>query len=142
LTGENFCTAAVNGFILILKHTATYAYTRGIGGIFTVLGKLTVSVTSTAICYCVITFWPEMYQKINSPIGPLIVVFLLSYSIASLFVMIYSTTATCILHSLYADIDVCKALSLDEMNRIDRPKEMNSIVKLLSRNSQVKPLIS
>ncbi len=127
---------------MILKHTATFAFTRGIGGIFNVLGKLTVSVAATAICYCVITFWPAMYQKINSPIGPLIVVFLLSYAIAFLFMMIYSTTATCILHSLYADIDICKTLSYNEMTRVDRPKEMKSIVKLLSSTSIVKPLIS
>ena len=127
---------------MILKHTATFAFTRGIGGIFNVLGKLTVSVVVTAICYAIITFWPEMYQKINSPIGPLIVVFLLSYSIAFLFMMIYSTTATCILHSLYADIDICKTLSYNEMERVDRPKEMKSIVKLLSSTSIAKPLIS
>ena len=26
LTGENFCTAAINGFLLILKHSMTFAF--------------------------------------------------------------------------------------------------------------------
>lgn len=137
LTGENFCTAAMNGFLLILKHTATFAFTRGIGGIFNVLGKLSVSVLVTASCYFIIRYWPEQYDKIGSPIAPLIIVFLISYSIAFLFMMIYSTTATCILHALYADIDMCKTLSINEKERVDRPKEMKSIVELLAGTSIV-----
>ncbi len=44
----------------------------------------------------------------------------------------YATTATAILHSLYADVDICKQLKYDEMVGMNRPKEMKSIVKLLS----------
>lgn len=58
LTGENFCTAAINGFILIMKHTATFAFTRGLGGIFNLLGKLTVTVLNVIIGYSCIYFLP------------------------------------------------------------------------------------
>ena len=61
LTGENFCTAAVNGFLLILKHSATFAFTKGIGGIFNLLGKLTVSTSNTTAAYFMLAYWPEMY---------------------------------------------------------------------------------
>ena len=142
LTGENFCTAAMNGFLLILKHTATFAFTKGMSGIFNVLGKLTVSLLVTAACYIIIIYWADLYTRINSPIGPMIVVFFVSYAIAYLFMAIYSTTALCILHCLYADIDICKTLSKDEMKNIDRPKEMKSVVKLLSGTGNLKPLIS
>ena len=58
LTGENFCTAAINGFLLILKHAATFAFTRGIGGIFNFLGKLSISVLNAIIAYCLLVFLP------------------------------------------------------------------------------------
>ncbi len=45
--------------------------------------------------------------------GPLIIVFLISYSVAYLFMSMYSTTSTCILHALYADVDICKQLNYD-----------------------------
>ena len=76
LTGESFCTAAVNGFLLILKHTASFAFTRGIGGIFNLLGKLTISVINACIAYGLIFYFKQLHIKINSPIGPLIIVFL------------------------------------------------------------------
>jgi hypothetical protein len=108
LTGESFCTAAVNGFLLIMKHSATFMFTRGIGGIFNLLGKLTISVLNCVCAYFMLIKLTQLHEKVNSPIGPLIVVFLLTYSIAFLFMMMYTTTATAILHCLYADVDICK----------------------------------
>mmetsp|Transcript_60036 Transcript_60036/g.82515 ORF Transcript_60036/g.82515 Transcript_60036/m.82515 type:complete len:164 (+) Transcript_60036:265-756(+) len=128
LTGEPFCMAAINGFCLVLKHAATFTFTSGIGAIFTFLGKLTVSVGNTIVGYIMIDQWPEYKDKINSPISPLIVVFLISYLVATMFMSIYSTTATCILHCLYADVDICKQLSRDEIKGLNRPREMTSIV--------------
>ena len=56
LTGESFCSAAINGFLLILKHSATFMFTRGIGGIFNLLGKLTISVLNSIIAYLLIIY--------------------------------------------------------------------------------------
>lgn len=108
LTGENFCMAAVNGFLLILKHATTFAFTKGVGGIFNLLGKLTVCGGCTVACYFILRFWPELYNKLDEPIAPLVVVFLISYCLATVFMSIYATTSLCILHCLYADIDICQ----------------------------------
>lgn len=54
LTGDPFCMAAINGFCMILKHAATFAFTSSVGAIFTFLGKLTVSVCNTIIGYLLI----------------------------------------------------------------------------------------
>lgn len=134
LTGENFCTAAINGFLLIMKHSATFFFTRGIGSIFNLLGKLTVAVVNCILAYLMIYYLPQLDIKVNSPVGPLIIVFLLSYSIAYLFMSMYTTTSTAMLHSLYADIDICKQLNYDEMTGMNRPKEMSSIVEFLSQS--------
>ena len=125
----------------MMKHTATFAFTRGIGGVFNLLGKLTVTVLNCLIAYCLIAYLPQLEIEVNSPIGPLVIVFLISYTVSYLFMSMYSTTSTCILHSLYADVDICKQLKYDEMVGMNRPKEMRSIVNFLSQSAMT-PLIS
>jgi hypothetical protein len=55
--------------------------------------------------------------------------------------MMYTTTATAILHCLYADVDICKQMKYDEMVGMNRPKEMASIVSTLA-HSKIKPLLA
>ena len=54
LTGESFCIAAMNGFILILKNSAAFIFTGGLGGFFNLIGKLTVCVLNMIIAYIVL----------------------------------------------------------------------------------------
>jgi hypothetical protein len=108
ITGENFCVAAINGGILTLKHAATFSFARGLGGIFNLLGKLTITVVNCIIAYCCIAYMPQLEIKVNSPIGPLFIIGLFSFMIASIFMSMYSTTSLCMLHSFYADLDICK----------------------------------
>mmetsp|Transcript_20795 Transcript_20795/g.14907 ORF Transcript_20795/g.14907 Transcript_20795/m.14907 type:complete len:125 (+) Transcript_20795:1561-1935(+) len=120
---------------MILKHAATFAFTSSVGAIFTFLGKLTISVANTIIGYLLIDQINEYKDEINSPIGPMIVIFFISYFVATMFMSIYTTTSTCILHCLYADVDICKQLSRDEIKGLNRPHEMTSIVQMLSKSN-------
>jgi hypothetical protein len=52
-----------------------------------------------------------------------------------LFMSMYSTTSTAMLHCLYADVDICKQLKYDETIGMNRPKEMRAIVETLSHSS-------
>lgn len=133
LTGENFCTAAVNGFLLILKHSMTFAFTAGLGGFFNIIGKATCSVMNVIAAFLILQYYPEIHSGISSPVGPMIVVFLITFIIASMFMAMYTTTATCLLHCLFADVDICKSMGYDEMQGQNRPPEMRSIVRCLSK---------
>lgn len=133
LTGENFCTAAINGFLLILKHSMTFTFTAGIGGVFNLLGKFCVCILNMVAGFFVLQYAPTLHGKISSPIGPLAVVFLISFCISSLFMSMYSTTTVAILHCLFADIDICKTMGYDEMQGQNRPAEMKSVVKVLTK---------
>ena len=133
LTGESFCVAAVNGFLLILKHSMTFAFTSGIGGIFNLLGKLTVCIINVIVGYFLLDFDQLLHDKISSPVGPMLVIFIISYVISSLFMVMYSTTSICLLHCLFADVDICKTMGYDEMQGQNRPSEMRSIVRVLSK---------
>lgn len=108
LTGESFCLAAMNGFILILKNSACFIFTGGLGGFFNLIGKLLVCILNMIIAYIILDMGNTGLAKdINSPVGPLIVVFVITYVIAQLFMGMYTTCATCLLHCLFADIDIC-----------------------------------
>ena len=133
LTGENFCEAALSGFSVILKHSGVFAFSLGLGTIFNVLGKLTVSVLNVTIAYCMLKFLPNLYDEINSPIGPLVVVFAFTFLIATLFMGMYTTTATALLHCLFADVDICKQRDIDYLIGSNRPREMRGIVKTLAK---------
>jgi choline transporter-like protein 2/4/5 len=133
LTGESFCTAAINGFLLILKHSMTFAFTGGVGFIFTFIGKFAIAIGNTIIIYFVLIEWPTKFEQVNSPVGPLIVAFLISYVIAALFMDIYTTTGIALMHCLFADIDICKQMNIDEFEGTFRPQEMNAIVKRIAK---------
>ena len=134
LTGESFCLAAMNGFILILKNGACFVFTGGLGGLFNLIGKLTVCVANVVVAYILLDLGDtKLVSNINSPVGPLVVVFIISYTIAQIFMGMYTTCATCLLHCLFADIDICNQLEYDQMVGRNRPKEMRSIVRTLSK---------
>lgn len=106
--------AAINGFTLILKHSASFMFTRGIGHVFNFLGKLSVCVLNCIFAYMAIYEIEGLKVEVNSPIAPLLIVFIMTYAIASLYLAMYTTTATCLLHCLFADVDICKQLDYDE----------------------------
>ena len=80
----------MNAFLLILKNSGTFFVSEGIAGLFIFLGKLFIAVANTGICFVIIQNWKELYSKINSPMGPLIGVFLISYVVASVFMALFS----------------------------------------------------
>jgi hypothetical protein len=61
LTGESFCTAAINGFLLILKHSVTFGFAGAVGHIFSFLGKLLISIGNTMVIYACLVYIPEYF---------------------------------------------------------------------------------
>ena len=97
------------------------------------LGKALVSLSNVLVAYCIIKFYPELHEELNSPIGPLLVVFAFTYGIATLFMGMCTTTAAALLHCLFADVDICKQQDIDFLVGTNRPPEMKSIVKHLAK---------
>lgn len=97
LTGKNFCASAMNAFLIILKNAATFSITAGLGAIFIFLGKLTITVGNTLVCYLIMINWAEINDTLNSPIGPCIVLLLESFLISSIFMSIFNVAATSLL---------------------------------------------
>ncbi len=92
LHSKNFCVSAVNAFLLVLKNAGTFFVTGGIATVFIFIGKIFISLLNTLICYAILQNWPELRDRVNSPIPPIIAVFFISYLIASVYMALFSIT--------------------------------------------------
>lgn len=106
LTGDNFCSSAMQAFTLALKHSGSFFITNGIGMLISFLGKVTIAVANTLIGFLIIKESKTISDSLESPIGPLCVIFLISYVMAVIFMSVYSTTSLTILQCLYVDVDI------------------------------------
>jgi hypothetical protein len=97
MANTSFCSSGVTAFSIIMKHAGKFGIVSGIGGIFVILGKMCIASLSTLFGFFLIEFMGEIHSKISSPYLPLMVMFLLSYIIASVFISIYSTSSLAIL---------------------------------------------
>lgn len=132
LTGESFCTSAVNAFVLAIKNSGTFFITNGAGALLQILGKMCISIGNAAICYLILQYNPE-FEELDSPVAPMALCFLLSFMMASVFMDVYNTTSLAILQCLYTDVDILaqQDLDVDKFGGSHRPAEMESIVEML-----------
>lgn len=107
LTGENFCVSAMQGFVLALKNAATFLIINGIGQFLYLLGKATISIVNTAIGYLMITYIQEFQEDIDQPLPFLMLIFFMSYMMATTFMEVYNSVSLAILQCLYTDVDIC-----------------------------------
>lgn len=55
ISGESFCTAALNGLMLQLNHAASFAFANLLAAAFIMLGKIGLTVLNCFILYFYIT---------------------------------------------------------------------------------------
>ena len=134
LHSKNFCSSAINGFLLVLKNSGTFFVSSSVGSIFTFLGKLFIAVLNTGVCYLVIINWHSIYDRLNSPIAPIVAVFLISWVIASVFMALFSVSATALIQCFLTDVEISRANGGDGTDGKNRPKELDSLVRLLTKN--------
>jgi len=136
LLSENFCTSAVNGLCLVLKNMAAFAFTGSIGGFFMFIGKVTISTGTTCIAYAILVEWPYMERQILSPLTPCIVVFLISYVIASVFMSLFATGTRAIIQSFLVDVELTrKSSGSDCYDGKHRPKVLDDLVKVFQKDN-------
>jgi choline transporter-like protein 2/4/5 len=74
ITGEGFCTSAHQAFYLILRSSAQYAITHGVGHLIMFFGKLLITITCTFCGYLLITNIEAFSENIFSPFMPTLVI--------------------------------------------------------------------
>ncbi|TNV81603.1 hypothetical protein FGO68_gene10682 [Halteria grandinella] len=106
LTSESFCPSALNAFMLILKNASKFAFLGGIGNVFAFLGKMCIASITTGIAFILIKNWDIVDDHVESPITPLILVFLLAYTIGSIFVSVFTISANAIMQCFLVDLEI------------------------------------
>lgn len=105
LTNKNFCSAAWATFCLIVRNFARFSIISGIGTILMFIGKAVIVISSAWISYLIIMN-SKFKDKVSSPIFPVIIVCIIAYTIASIFLSVYSFSSTAILHAFLLDEEV------------------------------------
>ena len=109
ISNENFCSSALNSFILVLKHSAKFAFVNMIGGAFMMIAKACIAFGTVVICW----FWIKEVDDVDSRTLPMLVIFASSYCIASIFVSIFDASSNTILQCYLIDLDISKQSNLE-----------------------------
>ena len=122
MTGKNFCAAAWNAFLLILKNAIRFGTANSIGFIFNVLGVLFITASNGLVVYAVLHYYEPYIGKINNWIAPCGVASLQGFIIGNMFMSVFSFSSDTILQSFLVD---------EEMKRPDgmRPAIMNQFIE-------------
>ena len=131
LNSTNFCTSAMNAFLLVLKNSGTFFVSEGIAGLFIFLGKVFIAVVNTGACYVGLLNWPQLYSKLNSPIPPMVAVFFLSYLIASVFMALFSIATNALVQCFLTDVELSRGKLNEDGHH--RPKELEHLVNVMRK---------
>lgn len=103
LRGKNFCGAAKDGFEIVWSNGMRYLIVAGVGALMAFVGKVMIAVGSTAGFYVLVTFVPSIKDNILEPLYLLMIIFIISFTIASLFMGIYSLAIDTLLACFIVD---------------------------------------
>lgn len=106
LRSTNFCTSAINGLKVIALNFVRFGVLHGIVELLTFMGSLFISAAVCVTSYYIILYHRDEGYKtkdVSSIIGPLVVIFLVSWVISRLFAHIWETSADAILHCYCID---------------------------------------
>lgn len=96
----------MNAFILILKNTDKFLLVSGVGNVFMFLGKMSIASLTAFLAFIITENWPEVKSKLDSPMAPTILVFMIAYVVGSIFISIYSVATDTILQCFLVDTDI------------------------------------
>lgn len=122
ITGKNFCAAAWNAFMLILKNALRFGTANSIGFIFNVLGVCFIAAANGCVVYAFLHYIPAFQGLTQNWIAPCVVGVLQGVLIGGMFMSVFSFASDTILQSFLVD---------EELNRPDgmRPAIMNQFIE-------------
>lgn len=85
VSGDGFCSSAWHGFLLNMKHGSKFFWALFLANVFMVVGKLCMVVVNCGVFYLFTKFVTKAQDEINSIAAPMIVVAVVTYSVASIF---------------------------------------------------------
>lgn len=104
VTGDHFLSSAWSGFLLNLKHGLKFAFANMIAKVFIFVGKIGIVVANLFTLYLLMKQRGDL-DEISSPAGPFVVVGVVSFLAASLFLSLFEEAVMALLTCLCVDLD-------------------------------------
>jgi len=106
VSGDGFCTAAWNGFLLNLKHILQYAWANVLARMFVFVGKIGLCVLNCCSLWAIMKYLTHDMEEISSPAGPIVVVGIFTYVCASVFLGLFDEAVMALMTCLAIDSDL------------------------------------
>ena len=108
LKGDNFCTAAWEGFGLLVRNLGRFSTLILLGSFFTFFGTLFIAGASGFIGYLVITKVSYFSDNLNSPVLPTFVMGMVGLIIGLVSMNVYGMSSDALMHSFLLDEELNK----------------------------------
>ena len=108
LKGDSFCTAAWEGFGLIIRNLGRFSTLALIGSLFTTIGTIFISVASGVIGYFVITKVSYFADELNSCVLPVVVFLIIGLILGLVTMSIFGISGDALMHSFLLDEELNK----------------------------------
>lgn len=99
--GTSFCTSAKEAFFLIMRNARRVAGISYVTSVLIITGRLFIASVTSGFAYILID--REFGSEIHSTIGPVFLVFILSYNIGDMFLETFEMGTETILQCFIAD---------------------------------------
>jgi hypothetical protein len=106
ISGDSFCSSAWNGFLLNVKHLMKFAFANMIAKVFILLGKIGILVANLFSLYGIMKYITEDTEEVSSLLGPMVLVAVVTYFTASIFLGLFDTAVMALMTCLAVDLDV------------------------------------
>jgi hypothetical protein len=106
ISSTNFCLSAYNAYMLQYRHVVKFALVQTFGFVFIFVSKIFIATLATILGFTIMVSWPWINDKLSTPVIPTIVMFLITYVIASLFMSIYSIASATIMQCFLLDLEM------------------------------------
>ena len=110
LKGDSFCTAAFEGFGLLIRNLGRFSMLAFLGGILSIFGTIFITVSSALIGYFVITEVDYFSADLNSCILPVIAFGIVGFILGHVTMSIFSVSGDALIHSFLLDEEINKGL--------------------------------
>ena len=122
LKGDSFCTAAWEGFGLIIRNLGRFSALAAISTVFTFIGTIFITVGSCIIGYFLITNVEYFSKDLNSCVLPVVAFGLVGFIMGRVSMSIFSVSGDALIHSFLLD---------EELNK-GQPKAFPELQKFMS----------
>jgi hypothetical protein len=106
VSGDSFCSSAWSGFLLNVKHMLKFSFANLIAKVFILLGKVALTVGNICSLLFIMKNITNDTEEVSSIIGPVVVVGIVTFLTASIFLGMFDTAVMALMTCLAVDMDL------------------------------------